>query len=162
MAGSVLAIQDVDRDLAESFKLERPMGALISQVVPGGPADRAKLQPGDVIIKFNGREVRQSGQLPMMVGVVKPGEKAEVEFVRDGKLRTLMVEVGELPDEGAAPERPGKPVPKKNRLGIQVEELNKDNRNKLRLDDKVRGLVVHRCADRSGPFHQPAPGGCDN
>ena len=137
-----VAIQDVDRDLAESFGLERPMGALISQVVPGGPADLSRLQPGDIIIKFNGREIRQSGQLPMAVGVIKPGEKAVVEFVRDGKFQTHKVEVGELPDEAASPEHPGKPVPKKNRLGIQVEELNKDYRNKLRLDDKVRGLVV--------------------
>lgn len=137
-----VAIQDVDRDLAESFGLERPMGALISQIVPGGPADNAKLQPGDIIVKFNGREIRQSGQLPMAVGVVKPGDKATVELVRNGKPRTMNVEVGELPEEVAAPERSGKPVPKKNRLGIQVEELNKDNRNKLRLDDKVKGLVV--------------------
>ena len=137
-----LAIQDVDRDLAESFGLERPMGALISQVVPGGPADQAKLQPGDIVIRFNGREIRQSGQLPMAVGVVKPGDKATVEFVREGKFRTQKVEIGELPDETVASEHPGKTLPKKNRLGIQVEELNRDHRSKLHLDDKVRGLLV--------------------
>ena len=80
-----LAIQDVDRDLAESFGLERPMGALISQIVPGGPADKAKLQPGDIIVRFDDRTISSSGVLPMSVGVVKPGEKAEVEYIRNGK-----------------------------------------------------------------------------
>lgn len=94
-----VAIQDVDRDLAESFGLDKPKGALISQVVPGGPADKAKLQPGDVIIKLNQREILRAGRLPMAVGVISPGNKAEVELIRNGKRMNLKVEVGELPNE---------------------------------------------------------------
>ncbi len=138
-----VAIQDVDRDLAESFNLERPMGALVNQVLPGGPADKARLHPGDVIIRFNGREIRSSGVLPMTVGVVKPGDKAKVEFVREGKRKSIMVEIGELPDESrAADQLSSKPSNQKNRLGVQVSELDKDYRSKLGLDDKVKGLVV--------------------
>ena len=138
-----VAIQDVDRELAESFGLDRPMGALVNQVVPGGPADKANIQPGDVIVKFNGREVRYSGELPMAVGVVNPGDKATVELVRNGKPKNLKVEVGTLPDEASgSPEHSSKPEPKNNRLGIQVAPLDDDYRNKLRLDNKVKGLVV--------------------
>lgn len=138
-----VAIQEVDRDLAESFGLKKPMGALISQVVPGGPADKAKLRPGDIITQVNGKEVKRSGALPMLVGVITPGDKAEIEFIRKGKTKTLKVEIGELPDEQTA--RTGKAdrkEPAKNRLGVQVEALNKENRNKLGLDSDVEGVVV--------------------
>ena len=137
-----VAIQEVDRDLAESFGLDKPMGALISQVVPGGPADKAKLQPGDVVIKLNKREILHSGSLPMAVGVITPGDKAEVELIRNGKRKTLQVEVGELPDEqGPRAEKKARPDAK-NRLGVQVEILDEDYRNKLRLDENTKGVVV--------------------
>ena len=137
-----VAIQEVDRDLAESFGLDKPMGALISQVVPGGAADEAKLHPGDVIVKFNGKSIMRSGDLPMAVGVIRPGETARVELIRGGKRKTLKVEVGELPDEqGTRPEKKTKATAK-NRLGIQVETLNEDYRNKLRLEEDTRGVVV--------------------
>ena len=146
-----VAIQEVDRDLAESFGLKKPMGALISQVVPGGPADKAKLQPGDIITKFNDRVIRRSGNLPMAVGVTKPGEKAVVEFIRNGKRMTEKVEVGDLPDEaGQRPDRPSRKEAGKNRLGVQVAELNEDYRNKLRLDQGIKGVVVISMASGAG------------
>ena len=145
-----VAIQEVDRDLAESFGLKKPMGALISQVVPGGPADKAKLHPGDIIVKLNGKDIMRSSNLPMAVGVITPGKKAEVELIRNGKRKTLNVEVGELPDEHGSPaERKARPDTK-NRLGIQVETLNDDYRNKLRLDDDARGVVVISLASGIG------------
>ncbi|MGI9279577.1 MAG: DegQ family serine endoprotease [Endozoicomonas sp.] len=138
-----VAIQEVDRDLAESFGLDKPMGALIGQVVPGGPADKAKLHPGDIITRVNGREIMRSGSLPMAIGVITPGNKATLELIRDGKKKSISVEVGELPDEqGQRADRPATPDMKKNRLGIQVEELNDDYRNKLRLEQDVKGVVV--------------------
>ncbi|KEI71591.1 DegQ family serine endoprotease [Endozoicomonas elysicola] len=149
-----VAIQDVDRDLAESFGLERPMGALVSQVVPGGPADKAKLHPGDIIVRFNNRAISNSGILPMSVGVIKPGEKAKLEFIRNGKRKLVDVEVGQLPDENSsAPEKNGdKPVSDKNPLGVKVAELDENYRSKLRLEEDVQGLVVigvNRGAGRS-------------
>lgn len=137
-----VAIQDVDRDLAESFNLERPMGALVSQVVPGGPADKARLHPGDVIIRFDKREISSSGVLPMSVGVVKPGQKASLEYIRNGKRKSVEVEVGQLPDDNVGPERSTKPAPDKNPLGVQVAELDDNYRSKLRLDEDIKGLVV--------------------
>ena len=146
-----VAIQEVDRDLAESFGLKKPMGALISQVVPGGPADQAKLQPGDIITKFNDRVIRRSGNLPMAVGVTKPGEKATVEYIRNDKRMSEKVEVGELPDEaGHRPGRPSRKEAGKNRLGVQVTELNEDYRNKLRLDQDIKGVVVISMASGAG------------
>ncbi|WP_422133539.1 DegQ family serine endoprotease [Endozoicomonas sp. ALD040] len=138
-----VAIQEVDRDLAESFGLEKPMGALISQIVPSGPADKAKLQPGDIITRVNGREIMRSGALPMAIGVIKSEDKATLELIREGKKKIIKVEVGELPDEqGQGSERPQSIDIKKNRLGIQVEALNDDYRNKLRLEKSVKGVVV--------------------
>lgn len=148
-----VAIQDVDRDLAESFGLKKPMGALVSQVVPGGPADKARLHPGDIIVRINQGAITSSGILPMSVGVIKPGETAALEFIRDGKRKTVDVEVGQLPDENAAPERNnGKSDSDKNPLGVQVAELDENYRSKLRLDEDVQGLVVigvNRGAGRS-------------
>ncbi|MET4693997.1 DegQ family serine endoprotease [Endozoicomonas lisbonensis] len=145
-----VAIQEVDRDLAESFGLDKPMGALISQVVPGGPADKARLQPGDVIVKLNGRDILRSGSLPMAVGVISPGDKAEVELIRNGKRKTLKVEVGELPEEHASRTEKKAKVDTSNRLGIQVETLDDDYRNKLRLEDDTRGVVVTSLASGIG------------
>ena len=148
-----VAIQDVDRDLAESFGLKKPMGALISAVVPGGPADKARLLPGDIITRFNQKVIDSSGVLPMSVGVVTPGDKATVEFIRDGRRMTVNVVVGQLPDEGTGAERGGaNSVDDKNPLGVQVAVLDDNYRGKLRLDQDIEGLVVigvNRGAGRS-------------
>ncbi|MRI34876.1 serine peptidase [Endozoicomonas sp. OPT23] len=138
-----VGIQEVDRDLAESFDLGKPMGALVTQIVPGGPADKSKLQPGDIIVKVDGREIIRSSTLPMAIGTITPGDKAEIVLIRQGKKKTINVEVGELPDEmGQTPERPQQKTKGKNRLGIQAEDLNDDYRNKLRLTENVKGVVV--------------------
>ncbi len=138
-----VGIQEVDRDLAESFNLGKPMGALVSYIVPGGPADKAKFQPGDIIVKVNDREITRSSSLPMEIGVIMPGDKAAVTFIRNGKKKVIQVEAGELPDEmGQTPERSPKKTVGKNRLGIQAEDLNDDYRNKLQLKDDIKGVVV--------------------
>jgi serine protease Do len=91
-----VTIQDVDKNLAESFGLDRPHGALISQLAPDGPADRAGLKPGDVIVSFNGAEVLTSSDLPHMVGLIKPGDDVTVGLIRDRKQVQKTVEVGGL------------------------------------------------------------------
>lgn len=91
-------IQEVNRDLALSFGLDKPMGALIAQASATGPAGKAGIQPGDIIVRFNGREVERSSALPPMVGLVQPGETVPVELVRDGRVMTLDVTIEELPD----------------------------------------------------------------
>src|SRR5947199_1724267 len=84
-----VGIREVNASLAQSFGLERPQGALVSQVEPGGPADKAGLKPGDVILSYNGRALAGSNELPAMVANTKPGTKAALEVWRNGKKEQL-------------------------------------------------------------------------
>jgi serine protease Do len=84
-----VAIQEVTQQLAESFGLERPQGALVSSVEPGGPADKAGLKPGDVILAVDGHAIDRSAEVPPLVAAVKPGSKASLEVWRDKAKRTL-------------------------------------------------------------------------
>jgi len=102
-----VAIQEVSQSLAESFGLDKPRGALVASVEPGGPAEKAGIQPGDVVLAVNGKALDRSAELPPLVAAVKPGSKASFDVWRDGAKRTLAVTVGELkPDQVArAPEQ---------------------------------------------------------
>ena len=91
-----VSIQDVDRNLADSFGLDRPRGALIAQVGRDSPAERAGLQSGDVIITFDGEAIETSADLPHVVGLIAPGSRAEALVVRDGDEQMITVEVGAL------------------------------------------------------------------
>ncbi|HQN40653.1 MAG TPA: DegQ family serine endoprotease [Pseudomonadales bacterium] len=126
-------IQDVTRDLAETFRMPQPMGALVAQVVPNGPAATSGLQPGDVILDFNGTPIHESSALPPMVGVHPVGQPAKVTILRRGETRVMELMIGELPedtevtDKGDAQERPNKP----NRIGLIVEDLSDEDRDQL-------------------------------
>ena len=134
-------IQEVDRDLAESFGLDKPMGALVAQVQSGSPAAEAGLEPGDVIIAFNGREIQRSAQLPKWVGVLKAGTEAEMTVVRDGKEKTLEVTVGELPDNPQAG-MAGQPDPaqgESDTLGLEVRAASAAELARVKAD---HGVVI--------------------
>ena len=92
-----VSIQNVDKNLAEGFGLDRPQGALVVDVVDASPAAEAGLQSGDVIVTFDGEAIETSAQLPHVVGLVKPGTEVAVGVMRDGAMQTLTVEVGALP-----------------------------------------------------------------
>ena len=118
-----VTIQDVDKNLAESFGLDRPQGALVVQLAPDGPADEAGLREGDVIVSFDGRDIPTSSHLPHVVGLIAPGAKVPVVVMRDKKRKTIKVEVGGLDADdsytltaGSASEEQG------GRLGLIVEE----------------------------------------
>lgn len=136
-----VVIQDVDRSLAESFGLKKPHGALISRVVPDGPADKASLQPGDIILRFNGRDIRFSSDLPVEVGRTPVGKTVEIDLVRRGKSLTRTVKLGELPDEQGKI-KPQVQEREDNRLGISVEPLNDNYRQRLGVDKWMSGIVV--------------------
>jgi len=125
-----VVMQDVNKALAESLELGKPQGALINAVEPDGPADRGGIKPGDVIVRFDGEDIVDSGDLPHVVGSTAPGTKAKVEIYREGKRKTLNVVVGALDKDGPA-------VADKNngndRLGLMVEELDDQERRQLRL-----------------------------
>ncbi|SEI63682.1 serine protease Do [Allopseudospirillum japonicum] len=92
-------IQEVDRDLAKSFGLDRPMGALIASVDEQGPAARSGIQSGDIVLEFDGHEISRAGDLPPAVGNLRPGNQAYAKVWREGRLMTLTVEVGARPEE---------------------------------------------------------------
>lgn len=128
-----VVIQDVDRDLAESFGLARPEGALVSKVMPEGPAAASDLKEGDIITALDGKPVVFSSDLPHLVGRVKAGTKVTLTVMRGGKPRDIKVTIGELPSEDALAgnEQPDSPAtgaepataPAAGRLGLAVEAV---------------------------------------
>ena len=136
-------IQDLDKSLAESFALDRPGGALVSQVTPGSPAQQAGIQTGDVILSFAGKEVGNSSRLPPLVGLTRPGETVDLQVIREGKPLTLQVTVGEqLQDRVLV-----KTVPKKSTtpslLGMQTMELSRRELAELNIEYGIRaGKVI--------------------
>ncbi|WP_421865651.1 DegQ family serine endoprotease [Motiliproteus sp.] len=141
-------IQEVNRDLAESFGLDRPMGALVAKVLPDSPAEAAELQAGDVIVSLDGRSIERSAELPQLVGRVIPGKTVDIGVVRDGRNKTLALTVGELPDEkslamGSDAERASGGD---NPLKIQVGALEPERAEEWKIDG---GVVVRSL--QSGP-----------
>ena len=96
-------IQEVSYDLAKSFKMNKPSGALVVRVLPNGPAANAKLHVGDIVLKVNGEAIQRSSDLPVMIGAMQPGTKIELTVWRDGKEVVLPVELTELTGESAIP-----------------------------------------------------------
>jgi len=136
-----VVIQEVNKDLAESFGLDKPAGALVAQVLEGGPADEGGLQVGDVILSLNGKPIVMSADLPHLVGGLKPGEKAVLDIVRDGSRKKLNLAIGTMPEEGQELAATGSPGGERsnNRLGVTVVELTAEQKKGL---DLKGGVVV--------------------
>jgi len=96
-------VQDVDRDLAEAFGLDRPVGALVVHVLPDSPAERGGLQPGDVVLEVGGKPLSDASSLPMLVGQLMPGEEARVMVARERKFVTLRIRLADTPGSARAP-----------------------------------------------------------
>jgi len=133
-----VVIQEVSKELADSFGLGKPVGALVNGVEKGGPAERAGVETGDIILKFDGKQVNASADLPRIVGSTKPGSKASMQLWRKGQTKDVTVTVGEIPDDRVAAGRGTRPGDKKaeiaaNRLGLVVSDLGEDKRRDLRL-----------------------------
>jgi serine protease Do len=142
-----VTIQDVDRTLAESFGLDRPQGALVSQVAPDSPAGKAGLEPGDVILTFDGKEIDSSADLPHVVGLIAPGETVPVELIRERKRRTLKVEVGGLDaDDSFALLNDRGQASDGNRLGLSVETAPPEALQRFGISG---GVVVRQVAPDS-------------
>jgi serine protease Do len=116
-----VAIQEVSQSLAQSFGLDRPRGALVSSVEKDGPAAKAGLKAGDVLLGVNGRSVERSSEVPPLVAAVKPGAKARFEVWRDGARRDIDVTVGALKAEQVAAAGPrSEPSAATGKLGLAV------------------------------------------
>jgi serine protease Do len=138
-----VVIQEVSKDLATSFGLDRPRGALVNSVEKGSPADKAGVEPTDIITKFDGKVVESSIDLPRIVGSTRPGSKADLEVWRKGGTKSLSLTVGELQESKLASldtPRSQKPATlAANRLGIVVSELTARQKEELKV---TGGLVV--------------------
>jgi serine protease Do len=139
-----VVIQEVTRDLATSFGLDRPRGALVNSVEKGSPADKAGVEATDIILSFDGKPVEGSSDLPRIVGSTRPGSQSAVEVWRKGKTQKLNITVAELQeDRVAARDTPGRSKPQAeapaNRLGIVVGDLTADQKKALNV---TYGLVV--------------------
>jgi serine protease Do len=112
-------IQQVTAELAQALDLDAPTGALVAEVRSGSPADRAGIEPGDLIISFNGQKVEKMRDLPRLVGMTQPGTEATIEVLRDGEVLSLTVTVGETTgdQQAAGPSSPGGPI---GSLGLAV------------------------------------------
>jgi serine protease Do len=136
-----VVIQDVTRELAESFGLKKPRGALVSKVVAGSPAQKAGFEPGDVILQFDGKKVPTSSDLPPIVGRTKIGKTVDVLVMRENNRKVLKVKVEELPESDELIKTDAKSGRLfDERLAIEVMDLTKAQRDKL--DIKKGGAIV--------------------
>ncbi|WP_309146168.1 DegQ family serine endoprotease [Nitrosomonas sp. Nm84] len=147
-------IQEVTKELAESFGLTDSSGALVVSVEKGGPADTAGIKPRDIILKFDEKNVTTSADLPRIVGNTKPNAKVTIQVWRDGALKTVNVEVGETPSDEVIENRKlkqGKKPDTSNRLGLALSEITAEQRKQLEI---ANGLLVEDMqpgiASRSG------------
>jgi serine protease Do len=139
-----VSIGEVTKDVSEALGLPHAEGALVSSVEPGGPADKAGIQPGDIILKFNGTPVLVDTDLPRMVGDTKPGTKATVTVWRKGQARDLPITIAEMQAEkvAKADDAPS-PAPKakpSNKLGVTVRDIPADQKKALKL--QTGGVLV--------------------
>ena len=147
-----VVIQPVTKELADSFGLQKPIGALVSSVEKGGPAEKAGIEAGDVILRFDGKPVTSSEDLPRLVGGTKPGTRSTVQVWRSKASRDLSVTVAELPDDrtGQKP-RVGKPAPAAPQLfGMTLQELTEAQKKELKAESGVFVADVQGAAARAG------------
>lgn len=131
-------IQDVNKELAESFGMKKPMGAVVLRVLDDTPAKKAGIEVGDVITHFDGKTINRSSDLPLAVGQASIGSRVKVRIIRDGKQKNLKVKIAELPaEEELAGRDSEKQEAKSNRLNIEVAALTKEQRKRAGVDNGV-------------------------
>lgn len=144
-------VQPVDDDMVKAFGLDNGVGAAVSDVSPGSGAAKAGIQPGDIILGYNGQPLQQASDLPPLVGMTKPGSKVPVEILRNGKKQTLQVTIGEAKRDGNAVDNRSASSPAARSgsaaLGLAVESIDSDTRKQLGLKPG-QGVVI---SDITGP-----------
>lgn len=143
-----VVIQEVTKELADSFGLNKVQGAAVNAVEKGGPADRAGVEAGDVILRFDGKPISTSSDLPRIVGGSKPGSKVPMQLWRKGSLKEVSVVVAEIPEEKSASRvaKTAKPAERPaNRLGLVLSETSAEQRRELKING---GLLIEEV--RSG------------
>ncbi len=144
----------VTKDAAEALGMAKPIGALVEAVEAGGPADKGGIEPGDIILKVDGKAVETSRDLPRLIGATKPGARTNLQVLRRGSTREIVLTVGEVePDQGRrvavgaeSKDRAGPKLP----LGLTVSDLTDAQRKELRLRGGVRVEAADGPAARAG------------
>jgi len=136
-------IQDVTPALAKEFKLKEPTGALVGEVMPKGPAAKAGLKDGDVVLDYNGKKVTDSRHLKLAVGETKPGTTVPVEILRDGASKTVEVTMQQLPGSEQLAQN-NNPESKDNGTlnGVTVSDLDQQTREAFKVPDNIKGVVI--------------------
>jgi serine protease Do len=129
-----VSIQDVSADLAQAFGLKKPAGALVSDVEPGSPADKAGLRQSDIILKYGGRAIEDSIELPRMVGNTVPGTKTTLSLWRKGAEKEVEIVVGEMPEDKVAR---ANETQRANKAGLIVSALNGEQKRDLKIESGV-------------------------
>ena len=143
-----VSIQEVTQQLADSFGLKKVQGALVAEVEKGSPAERGGIEPGDVITRYNDRDVNRSADLPTFVAETAPGSSAKVEVVRNGSTKILTVKIGEQKDKAVA--KLGDSDDEQGRLGVAVRPLAKDEQRQTGINGGLLVEDVAGPAERSG------------
>ena len=146
-------IGEVTKDVADSLGLPKANGALVQRVEPGGPAEKGGIEPGDIIVKFNGAAIEKSSDLPRMVGNTKPGARSTVTVWRKGAARDLTLSIGEMePDNKVAKQepKPVKPEQAVNTLGLAVGDLTEAQKKELKVDGGAVVEAAEGVAGRAG------------
>ncbi len=145
-------IQDVTRELAESFGMNRPYGALIAKVLPNSPASQAGLQVGDIIVEYDGHPIEASSMLPPLVGVTPVGKVVPIQVLREGRTLPRQVKIGQLPEEKGEEQPGGQLGPdavKVKSLGLVVADLSAEERRRFGVKE---GVVVRQAL--AGPARE--------
>jgi serine protease Do len=147
-----VVIQEVTKELAESFGLPKASGALVNSVEKGGPAEKAGIQASDVILKFDNKEIGSSNELPRIVAATRPGAKVSVQVWRKGERKDLQVTVGETPEERTAKRQQSRKPSGETlgKIGLTVLELTADQRRELNVSAGVLVESAEGSAARAG------------
>ena len=136
-------LQDIDRNLADAYKLPKPEGSLINQVSPKSPAEKAGLKPGDVILKLDGNSISRTSDLIYRLNRIAPNQTIQLEVLRDDKIRTISATLSVAPDDTPAAEDKNNPT---NGLGMNIRDLTEAEQSRL----NVNGGALVREVKRGG------------
>jgi serine protease Do len=138
-----VTIQNVTQELADSFGLKKPRGALVAAVEPKSPAEKAGIKTGDIILGVDGRDIESSIELPRVIGESRPGTQVKLKIWRQGETKELSAALGEMPGEklASADTDAGKPM-KPSKLGVAVRPLTDEERKQIEAEG---GLLVEQC-----------------
>jgi len=139
-----VTIQDVTRELAESFGMKRPSGALVADILADSPAAQSDLQVGDVVVEYEGSRINLSSDLPPLVGRTAPGKRVQLAVLRGGKPKTVAVTIAELPEEAASKPSPPSGTMPEGVLGMQLQDLNLAQKKQMAVE---HGVLVDKVAE---------------